>query len=150
MTMPRNTINEGLKNKCCKDVGNLEHIQGDGWSWEEYLCNECGLEYQIPLELQRFFEDAELIESSIKPSQSWVVNSIESTNRVEIYDDECYWHIFADSDGCGYWMVTYDFETMEIIDSECLELDKMIKKLSNFEVPNKHIKKAIKLMKGAK
>tara|TARA_Y100001973_G_C5201732_1_gene338282 strand:+ start:3096 stop:3311 length:216 start_codon:yes stop_codon:yes gene_type:complete len=58
--MPDTNPKEGLQNKCCND--NLRFFyHGDGVEWEMYECSVCKNKYVIPIQIQRFYEDAELI-----------------------------------------------------------------------------------------
>ena len=69
MTMQSQTLAEGYKNSCCKknkDDNRLEWINGDGIEWEEYICNDCNLSYIIPLERILSWDEAELVERSLK------------------------------------------------------------------------------------
>ena len=69
MTIKPSTIVEGFKNQCCEDNSNnneLEWIDGDGLEWEEYICKTCKLCYTVPLTRVVHFEDAELVQSSLK------------------------------------------------------------------------------------
>ena len=51
---------EGMQNKCCND--NIEfYYQGDGVEWEMWECSKCKLKYVIPIEIQRYFAQAEVI-----------------------------------------------------------------------------------------
>ena len=53
-------LTEGLQNKCCKE--NLEFYSGgDGVEWEMWECDKCKLKYVVPIEIQRYFDDASLI-----------------------------------------------------------------------------------------
>jgi|5_EtaG_2_1085323.scaffolds.fasta_scaffold145867_2 hypothetical protein len=61
--MPYIVIGEvGARKQCCKDVNNLDYIEGDGVDWEEWKCNKCGLNYIVPIEIQRYWDDMELVE----------------------------------------------------------------------------------------
>lgn len=61
--MSPDTNNNKIK-KCCKDGSNLEYSYGDGVEWEVYLCNICDKEQCVPMQRQRFWEDAEYVEGS--------------------------------------------------------------------------------------
>ena len=66
MSIQPSTISRGFKNECCKKENELEWINGDGIEWEEYLCNECNLSYIVPLERILSWNEAELVERSLK------------------------------------------------------------------------------------
>jgi len=69
MTMQPSTTGTKYKNKCCKNNAKnngLEWINGDGIEWEEYICNDCNLSYIVPLERILSWNNAELVESSLK------------------------------------------------------------------------------------
>ena len=56
---------KGFQNKCCRD--NLDFFyDGDGVEWEMYQCSECKLKYVVPIEIQRFYEDATLVIDNYK------------------------------------------------------------------------------------
>ena len=61
MTMrPDVDYTKGFQKKCCKD--NIEFFyHGDGVEWELYECSECKLKYVVPIEIQRFYDDASLV-----------------------------------------------------------------------------------------
>ena len=69
MSIQSATISKGYKNECCTrnaEDNALEWIDGDGIEWEEYLCKDCNLSYIIPLERILSWEEAELVERSLK------------------------------------------------------------------------------------
>ena len=50
-------------NKCCIEE-NLEFYDGgDGVEWETWECEECNNLYVVPIEIQRYFKDIELIKT---------------------------------------------------------------------------------------
>ena len=56
------TVKEGPVNSCCT-CENLEFLEGgDGVEWERWKCKICHLEYVVPIEIVRDFNDIELIE----------------------------------------------------------------------------------------
>ena len=56
-TDPKKT---GMQNKCCID--NLDfYYYGDGVEWEMWECKKCKLKYVVPIDIQRFYEDASVI-----------------------------------------------------------------------------------------
>ena len=57
------TNNKKIK-KCCKDERNLEFSYGDRIEWEVYLCDTCDNELYVPMQRQRFWEDAQYVEGS--------------------------------------------------------------------------------------
>ena len=61
MTMqPKTDPTKGFQNKCCRD--NLDFFYyGNGVEWEMYECSKCKLKYVVPIEIQRFYDDATLI-----------------------------------------------------------------------------------------
>ena len=52
-------------------IDRLEYVEGDGIHRELYNDPETGKHYEVPLQLKRFFEDAEEIESDISLDQSF-------------------------------------------------------------------------------
>ena len=62
MTMRPDTdpIKEGMQNKCC--VNNLHFFYyGDGVEWEMWECGKCKLKYVVPIEIQRYWDDASVV-----------------------------------------------------------------------------------------
>jgi hypothetical protein len=148
--MPSNTMEEGLRNKCCNDERNMEYRNGDGVCWEEYICIECGLEYNVGIEILRCWKDAEMLERSIKTSESWAVDLIVDNQVIEIFNNKYCYQIFEDY-RLGYMFDIRDNETMELLDSNSyIEIKDLEYQLKYQGIPNKHIKKAIKLMEGLK
>ena len=48
---------------CCKQGRNLKWMYGDSIEWEVYKCKLCKTLVSVPCQIQRFFEDAEVLES---------------------------------------------------------------------------------------
>ena len=75
MTMQPTTTGTGFKNECCSKHENMDWINGDGIAWEEFVCLKCNLSYTVPIERIFYFDNAELVESSledeIKPHYRW-------------------------------------------------------------------------------
>lgn len=60
--MPSIVMDKYEKNSCCKDEKNMDYIDGDGVTWEEWKCSKCGLYYVVPIEIQRCWDEMELVE----------------------------------------------------------------------------------------
>ena len=51
--------------KCCKNGHNLSYCYGDAVEFEVYQCNKCNSQQYVQIEIQRFFNDAEYVESEV-------------------------------------------------------------------------------------
>lgn len=59
--MPSIVIDKYEVNSCC-DEDNMDYIDGDGVTWEEWKCSKCGLYYVVPIEIKRHWDCMELVE----------------------------------------------------------------------------------------
>ncbi len=49
-------------NKCCKDETNLNLCDGgDGVEFEIWECNKCNMQFNVPIQIQRWWEGMEVV-----------------------------------------------------------------------------------------
>ena len=88
MTMQPTTLDLGFKNDCCKNEYNLQWVNGDLIEWEEVICKKCKLGYVVPIYITREYENAEIVESSLKNEIPQEVISLVDGKLVSSVDGE--------------------------------------------------------------
>lgn len=54
-------------NDCCKDESNLELLDClDGVENEMWKCNKCDMQFNVPIQIHRYFEDMEVVADESK------------------------------------------------------------------------------------
>ena len=55
--MPDTIHHSGIKD-CCEDQLDFDHY-GDGVEWELWRCKKCKQAYVVPIQIERYFSEAE-------------------------------------------------------------------------------------------